>query len=342
MHMNFGKYGPEHFPPNGVDVAFINSGYLRWLMKQSWFVNKDDDLVVAVERELAYRDNQNCHFDEDKVSERINNKPSKKEETKTMNDQFVPNNAGNPPVPNVTAPPVMPEMSMEVKANLELAKATQDGRLLKILQQATMLKQLQQFKKIMDKTQYDQAIDAFKLSGELVNELEKIRHEYVDFPTLVTKLINQFFKTIRDGLQASKEHLGRIIDTKKQEDEAAAARIQKEQQEKIEAGEPVVVEKDGVEVVQLTPDFVTTEAPGNVITSTRGAQVQTRKDLGIELEDLTEFLKVCVSKNQRNKWLSDHVEEVIEVKLTPLKKLIKENKKKSVPGLKLDQIRRTV
>lgn len=67
MRMSFGKYGPQTKHRKGIDIAFINSGYLRWLMKQYGFVNTDSDLVLAIEEELKYRDQNNCHFYEDKI-----------------------------------------------------------------------------------------------------------------------------------------------------------------------------------------------------------------------------------------------------------------------------------
>ena len=69
MRFMFGKYGPSRIHPQGVDVAFINSGYLRWVANQD-FMDKPDkqDLLVEVQKELKYRDQNNCHFEADKVS----------------------------------------------------------------------------------------------------------------------------------------------------------------------------------------------------------------------------------------------------------------------------------
>ena len=59
--MTFGKY-------RGFDIAFINSGYLKWLIDQDWFVMKTpENLVVAVEKELKERDRGKSHFYDDKV-----------------------------------------------------------------------------------------------------------------------------------------------------------------------------------------------------------------------------------------------------------------------------------
>lgn len=60
MKMPFGKH-------RGVSLELINSNYLRWLIEEDWFIDRDDDLVVAVEEELKDRDKWDGHFYEDKV-----------------------------------------------------------------------------------------------------------------------------------------------------------------------------------------------------------------------------------------------------------------------------------
>ena len=60
MKMPFGKY-------RNISLEFINSGYLKWLSGEDWFVEKDTDLVLAVEKEIELRDADNSHFYQDKV-----------------------------------------------------------------------------------------------------------------------------------------------------------------------------------------------------------------------------------------------------------------------------------
>jgi len=67
MKLPFGKYGPSKKFPSGVDIVFINSSYLKWLLEQDWFIDSDSDLVLAVEEELRLRDADNSHFWRDKV-----------------------------------------------------------------------------------------------------------------------------------------------------------------------------------------------------------------------------------------------------------------------------------
>jgi len=62
--MPFGKF-------KDIDIALVSSGYLKWLVRQDWFVMKQPEaLVLAVERELEWRDTYNEHFYEDKVKPR--------------------------------------------------------------------------------------------------------------------------------------------------------------------------------------------------------------------------------------------------------------------------------
>lgn len=61
MKMPFGKY-------KNISLEFINSGYLKWLLQQDWFLNNyDDHLIICVEMELNVRDLDGSHFYEDKV-----------------------------------------------------------------------------------------------------------------------------------------------------------------------------------------------------------------------------------------------------------------------------------
>ena len=70
--MTFGKYGPKNFPPRGVDICFINSGYLKWITEQEGiFMDKrNEELIVEIEKELKWREDTNSHFYQDKVERR--------------------------------------------------------------------------------------------------------------------------------------------------------------------------------------------------------------------------------------------------------------------------------
>jgi uncharacterized protein (DUF3820 family) len=36
LHMPFGKYGPEHFPPRGVPIYDLPAEYLEWFTRAGW------------------------------------------------------------------------------------------------------------------------------------------------------------------------------------------------------------------------------------------------------------------------------------------------------------------
>lgn len=61
--LSFGRYSRN----GGVDIMFINSGYLKWLMDEDWFPDKYPNDFNAVEEELNRRDYEHDHFYEDKV-----------------------------------------------------------------------------------------------------------------------------------------------------------------------------------------------------------------------------------------------------------------------------------
>ena len=246
-----------------------------------------------------------------------------------MNEIFVPIGQENvKPTP----------MTTELKANLELAKVLQDNTMLALIQRTTQLKQLQQFNVIETDVQYSQAIDSFDLTKKTIKELENIRHEYVDFPTKVTQLINNFFRDIRVGVEKTKRHLGIIIDKKKQADVKQAEREQKLHEE---TG-AVVVDTPDEDVKQVVMDKPEVVLPENVIKSERGAKVHTRSDTSVEIIDFAAFLKVCAGKNKRFKCFQSHKEELININHSVLKRLVKDGKKRSVPGLVIKQVTITI
>jgi len=218
-------------------------------------------------------------------------------------------------------------MPVEVRASMELVKVTQDARMLGVIQAATRLAQLRQFGKIETQEQYDQAIDAFSAVKEALKTAEFIRHEYVDFPTTVVKLTNDFFRSVKDNLESTKAHLSQIIQAKKSADEAAAKRAT---EELAGMGPVVKTGSDGVTTVEIEPNI---EIPKNVVMSAKGAKVHTRRDTVVKVVDLRAFLKAAMSKSTRNIWLNEGIEELVEVKVGVLKRLIIENKRSKVPGV---------
>jgi uncharacterized protein (DUF3820 family) len=36
LHMPFGKFGPDHFPPRGVPIYDLPAEYLQWFAQRGW------------------------------------------------------------------------------------------------------------------------------------------------------------------------------------------------------------------------------------------------------------------------------------------------------------------
>ena len=60
MKMKYGKY-------KGIELSLINSGYLKWLLEQDWFLKRNEAEILLIEKELVERDFSHGHFYEDKV-----------------------------------------------------------------------------------------------------------------------------------------------------------------------------------------------------------------------------------------------------------------------------------
>jgi hypothetical protein len=164
-------------------------------------------------------------------------------------------------------------------------------------------------------------------------------------------MVNALFKQVRDGMLKSKDHVGRLIDVRKGEIEreflrkkAEAEEQERERLEKIKKGEKqdVVTEEvtEGIEKVQM--EIKIPDAPENTVVSTRGAKVHTRQTESLEIIDLAAFLKLLVSKDRRNGWLVEKRGELVKIDTGLLQKLMKENKKAKVGGVKVVKDTKTV
>lgn len=246
-----------------------------------------------------------------------------------MNEEFIPAN-GNGAVAVV---------SDEMRASLELVKVAQDARFLECIAKATTLKVLEGFSRIEDDEQYEQAINAFDACKKAIRELETLRKEYVAFPTKVVSLVNATFKTVRDGLTGTKEHTGKMIDVRKQADLELNRQRLEEAREVSE--EPVqTTDEAGVTTVQFEP--VVPEAPSNVVESVKGAKVHSRSETVVTVVSKAAFVRAVMGKNKRNEWMTKHAEEVLQVNMTLVKEIVKDNKKRKFPGLKVETKTRTV
>lgn len=247
-----------------------------------------------------------------------------------MSEQFIPvvKSAGDTPA----AAPV----PLDVLANQELAKVMQDGRVTQLMTFTATLHQLLPVTVIENQSQYDQVIDAFDSAKKLLKLIEERRVEIVGFPTKVVSLINDLFRQLRIGVEIAKTHFGALIEAKKQFD---AQNYAMSQQAAVEQGPQSVQIDDGIEKVQFES---TQEAPMNVVKSAKGAKVHSRTDIEVTIVDLVAFLKVLTSTNKRYADISALAGEIVEIKIGPLKKLIKEGNRKKIPGLKIEQTSRTV
>jgi hypothetical protein len=250
-------------------------------------------------------------------------------------DDFVPMN-GTVSVPQV-APPA--QLTVDQRAATEFVKVAGDQRLIGLMLKSAQMQVYLRHPRIENQAQYDQAIDAFDAAKKVIKDAEDLRHEWVDLPTKLVSMINETFKkNVKDPIEVVKAHLGRMIDVKKGEDAAAAQRIQQQQVELAASGQPVVGEDGRVQV-----GAVEVQTPGNVVSSARGAKVHSRTETIVTITDLTAFLKIVCGTNKRFDWLQAHLDELVEVKIGVLKRLILEKGKvKSIPGVEIEKGTKTV
>jgi uncharacterized protein len=48
MHMPFGKYGPQHYPPQGLPLYQLPAEYLMWFKQKGFPKGKLGDLMAAL------------------------------------------------------------------------------------------------------------------------------------------------------------------------------------------------------------------------------------------------------------------------------------------------------
>lgn len=250
-----------------------------------------------------------------------------------MTEQFVSQNNSGGNLPVKKADPI----PLDMLANQELTKVLADGRVLQLMQYTATLHQLLPMTVIENQSQYDQVIDAFDSAKKLINLVEERRVEFVGFPTKVVKLINDLFKQMKGNVEIAKNHFGALIEAKKQFDAAIYARSQADGVTK----EPQIVpSSEGVGKVDFGGESIS--PPSNVVSSAKGAKTHSRGDIEVTIIDLEAFLKVVVSKNKRYAEFNAAIGELVEVKIGPLKKLIKDGKKRTVPGVKIEATSKTV
>ena len=249
-----------------------------------------------------------------------------------MTEQFITANGAG-----VADPASVPQkVDHDALAQAEYAKVLQDGRVLELMTYIGTLYQLSNVTAIENQVQYDQVIDAFDSSKKLLKLIDERRIEIVGFPTKTISLINGLFKQLKENVDKVKGHFSALIESKKAFDKAQFDMGTAETLSQ----EPQVVESDdGVSTVAFAGEQ---EAPSNVVKSARGAKTHSRTDIEIEVTDLVAFLKVVVSSNKRYADFNAAASELVEVKVGVLKRLIKEGKRRKLPGVKIEHVSKTV
>lgn len=267
-------------------------------------------------------------------------------------------------------------VSDEMQINLEMAKCASSTEFLSIVKKQVdwQREKIATPARITTQEELQAAVQVFDEMKRTLNELEKIRLAKVAFPTKIVNMINGLFRQVKIGIRDSKDFIGGKIAKKQAEDQAeyerkkrefdeeqerikkAAEQIEQEstansnsitttsipavQRDFIPATRAQIVEgnESGVGRLQFGP--VVPVMPSNVIESGRGAKVQSKADIEVEVVNLKNFLKVCISESEKNAWLGEHLEEIVEINLTALRKVLKANeRKRKVEGL---EIRKTL
>ena len=61
LHMPFGKFGPDHFPPRGVPIYDLPAEYLQWFSQRGWPRGELGRLLRIVHQMKV--DGSDCAFD---------------------------------------------------------------------------------------------------------------------------------------------------------------------------------------------------------------------------------------------------------------------------------------
>ncbi len=248
-----------------------------------------------------------------------------------MTEQFITTNGVD-----VADPASVPQkINHDALAQTEYAKVLQDGRVLELMTYIGTLYQLSNVTVIENQVQYDQVIDAFDSSKKLLKLIDERRVEIVGFPTKTISLINGLFKQLKENVDKVKGHFSALIEAKKGFDKAQYDMGQQQPPE-----EPQVVESDdGVSTVEFAGEQA---PPSNVVKSARGAKAHSREDIEVEITDPVKFLKVVVSSNKRYADINAAIGELVEIKVGVLKRLIKEGNRRTLPGVEITPVSKTV
>jgi len=245
----------------------------------------------------------------------------------------------------VVLPAMQPE-NEELRASMELARAASDARFMAIVKKGAAWagQKAATPAKIENDEQYGTATAIVKDMKSTLKSLEAVRLEYVAFPSKVVKMMNDLFRTTRQGIEGQRDFLQKLIARRDNELEQERAR-QLAEAARLNEGQAAEVD-DGVSKVQFAPGgggegraYVAPSEIGGGVESSRpvaGPQVAKVQDYSVEVVDLVKFLKQLVSKGKGNVWIADRAAELVTVNVEAVKEAMRANpSKRGIGGLKI-------
>jgi hypothetical protein len=223
------------------------------------------------------------------------------------------------------------EMTPELQANLKFAEVVQDPKVSQLVKACSLWKQvLETVPTCEDEQTYQYALDLMGTLKEAIKMKEALRKEKVAFPTHYTRLVNDMFRPLGDGLMKVKDHLSKITSAYYNKKAAEAEAERKKQQEEYEAklaegkvdDAPV---EDGLVEVGM-PDGPA--APPTTVQTSSGAKVQMREELVVEIDDELKLLKAIVSNAKGNQL---YTTDLVEFKMSKIRELCTGRRK--IPGV---------
>jgi hypothetical protein len=231
--------------------------------------------------------------------------------------------------------PIEKAQNTQVQVAIEYAKITASQDFQSLLRNAASFTPAKAYK-VTDRETMLHAIDINDAMKRDLKTAEEMRKDAVAVPNAYVALVNDTFKQLKNQLELIKKHLSdEILRQKTMEEEEFKKQQEALQKAAEEAPPPVMsMEVDGVSVVQ-TGAMSVFDAPQmqNVIKTESGAKTHTREDLSVKVVDMEAFLKAVISKAKGYEYLTV---DLVEVKIGALKMLIKEQKKKKVPGVEIE------
>jgi len=193
--------------------------------------------------------------------------------------------------------------------------------------------------RVETKAQFDTCSTMFAAVKSDYQVAEEMRKQAVAFPDKFVRMVNKLFKeTIKDPLELLKKKLGRERDEYIHRAEEEAEKVRQEIEEAAR------VTSEGMEgvmagVVSLEAGPVLEMPAVDTVSRTEIGTVYQRESTTVEVKDMMALLKCIVSRDKRWAWVT---EELIEVKIGPLKAALAANGWKKLPGVEVIREKRSV